>query len=102
MNIIVEIPVQNDWSEEITVRIPAGLIIEASPAAGRFQNVTVAQEYVFKLPPNYRGKVVVEGRCLNLMRSAPQSIPGKITPFRYAGNSFEQSAIWDTVSVPKK
>lgn len=102
MNIFVEIPVENASTQEVTVCIPAGSIIEASPATGRFQNVTVAKEYIFKIPPKYRGKMVVEGRCLNRARGAPNAIAGKITPFKYAGNSFNQDDIWDTVSIPKK
>lgn len=101
MNINVGITLVNNRGEEVTVRIPAGSIFEAIKTEHGVQNVVVIQDYQFRVPPYGRRSVVLRGRCLNPRRSLPQSSPGRATPFRYAGTSFEQSAIWQIVSTPR-
>ncbi len=102
MDIDVGITLRNDRNEEVTVRIPAGSIIEVARVDNKVQNIAIAKEYVFKLPPNRKSKVIVTGRCLNSKRSIPRSTPGRATPFKYAGPSFDQGAIWRAVSSPKE
>lgn len=102
MDIDVGITLRNDRNEEVTVRIPAGSIIEVASTGYKAQNIAVAKEYVFKLPPNGQRKVIVTGRCLNSKRSVPHLISGRATPFRYAGSSFDQNALWRAVSSPKR
>lgn len=101
MDINVGITLVNNRGKEVTVRIPAGSIFEAVETGRGVQNVAIAQDYQFRLPPYGRRRIVVRGRCLNPMRSLPQSSPGRATPFRYAGTSFEQSAVWQIVSTPR-
>lgn len=101
MDINVGITLVNNRGEEVTVRIPAGSIFEAVKTEHGVQNVTVIQDYQFRVPPYGRRSVVMRGRCLNPRRSLPRSSPGRATPFLYAGTSFEQSAIWQIVSMPR-
>jgi len=101
MDINVGITLVNNRGEEVTVRIPAGSIFEAVKTDHGVQNVVVIQDYQFKVPPHGICKVVIRGRCLNPRRSLPKSSPGRATPFRYAGSSFDQNAIWQAVSTPR-
>lgn len=101
MDINVGITIVNNRGEEVTVRIPAGSIFEAVNTERGVQNVVIVQDYQFRLLPYGCRRVVVRGRCLNPRRSLPQSSPGRATPFRYAGTSFEQRAIWQIVSTPR-
>lgn len=101
MDINVGITLVNNRGEEVTVRIPAGSIFEAAKTEYGVQNIVVIQDYQFRVPPYGRLSVVLRGRCLNPKRFLPRSSPGRVTPFRYAGTNFEQSAIWQSVSTPR-
>lgn len=101
MDINVGITLVNNRGEEVTVRIPAGSIFEIVKTEYHVQNVAVIQDHQFKVPPYGQRKVVIRGRCLNPRRSLPRSSPGRATPFRYAGDSFDQNAIWQAVSAPR-
>jgi hypothetical protein len=101
MDINVGITLNNQSAQGVTVRIPAGSIFEAGKTSYGVQNVAVAKDYTFKVPPYSQVKVVVVGRCLNQSRGVPRSVPGRATPFRYAGGSFNQSSIWQTASNPR-
>ncbi len=101
MDINVGITLVNNRGEEVTVRIPAGSIFEAVKTEYGVQNVAVVQDYHFKIPAYGTRRVIVRGRCLNPRRSLPRLSPGRATPFRYAGPSFGQRAIWATVSKPR-
>lgn len=101
MDIPVGITLKNDRDEEVTIRIPAGFIIESTQTEHRVQNIAAEKEYVFRLRSREQRKVIVYGRCLNRSRSEPKFSPGRVTPLGYAG-SLDQSAIWQEVSTPKK
>jgi len=102
MSISVTLEIVNELDHDITVRIPAGTIFEAAQTELGVQNVVIIQDYTFKLPPKGRQKVTVNGNCLNPRRRYPHSTPGRITPFRYAGKSFNQHDIWSVVSSPRR
>ena len=102
MDIAVSITLKNNRGEEVPLRIPAGLIIEHAQTEYGVQNVALEREYVFKLPAHSEKKVVVYGRCLNQKRALPNATPGRITLFRYAGPSLDQTDLWQAVSTPKK
>lgn len=101
MEIKVGITLINNRDEEVTVRIPAGSIFEPVRRKYGVQNIVAIEDYQFKVPPHSQRKVVIRGCCLNQRRPLPQSCPGTATPFRYAGDSFDQNAIWQDVSIPR-
>ncbi len=107
MNINVGITLINNRSTTQTFRIPAGAIFEVGQPGLRVQNVTVAKDYQFTVPPNSQARVTVLGRCLNSQRAVPSRHPGRATPFRYVGpgsqsNQFPQNTIWNAVSNPRR
>ncbi|SRR6266700_3839764 len=102
MNIEVSITLKNNRGEVVTIRLPAGFIIEQAQTEYGVQNVALDKEYEFKLPPHSQSSVTVNGRCLNRKRDLPVATPGRITPFRYAGTSLDQTDLWQAVSTPKK
>lgn len=99
MSIDVEVTLTNAGPNEVPVTIPAGAIFEADPPHA--QNVAIVGEHRFTLPPRSRLTVVLTGRCLNRRRAEPHGVPGRLTPFRYAGPSFDQGAIWTATSTPR-
>src|SRR2546423_13571593 len=98
MDIAVSITLKNNRGEEVPFRLPAGLVIEHAQTEYGVQNVALEREYVFKLPAYSQKEVVVYGRCLNRERALPTSTPGRITLFRYAGPSLDQTDLWQAVS----
>src|SRR5262245_14067621 len=100
MDIDVTVTLANDTDEEMTVRIPAGSIFEAAQTDFGVQNVAVVTDDQIRIAPKSKARVVMTGRCLNRMRSVPNSTPGRPTPFRYSGPSMDQTEIWNRVSSP--
>lgn len=100
MRITVAITLDNKSDSEATVRIPAGSVFEAAKTEFGVQNVAIARDYIFRVPARTQIKVFAEGRCLNKTRGVPKAALGRITPFRYAGISFDQDSIWQTTSNP--
>jgi len=101
MEIKVGVTLNNQSPNQTTVNIPAGTIFEAAQTEHGVQNVTIAKGYTFKIPPFTNQKVIVIGRCLNSSRATPEMNQGKLTPFKYIGQSFEQQDIWHSISNPK-
>ena len=102
MRINVEVTLDNKSDQETTVRIPAGSIFEAMRTEYGVQNIAVVKDYFFRIPALGRIKVFVEGRCLNRARGVPRNTAGRVTPFRYAGSSFDQDSVWEVTSNPDR
>lgn len=102
MNIPVTITLRNPTDRELPVTIPAGAIFEAAKTDLGVQNVTIIQEHRFTLPAQSELRVKVVGRCLNHRRAVPHGTPGRVTMFRYAGQSFDQQQIWQRMGHPRR
>lgn len=100
MEIDVSVPITNRTGKPLAVRVPSGQVFESAQTELGVQNVTIVGDYRFVVPPHATIKITVRGRCLNQLRSAPKMSRGRITPFRYAGPSFAQDAIWAAVASP--
>ncbi len=101
MEIQVGITLDNKSANEATVRIPAGSIFEVAKTEYGVQNVAIVSDHFFKVPARSKIKVIVVGRCLNRRRAEPKSVSGRVTPFRYAGNNFDQESIWHKTLSPQ-
>lgn len=100
-SIIVNIEIANNLGQERTVRIPAGTIFEAAQTNMGVQNVVITQDYYFIIPANGQLSVKLKGNCLNRMRAYPSRSQGRLTPFRYTGNSSSQASVWGAMSSPR-
>ncbi len=98
----VNMEIANNLNQNRTVRIPAGTVIEAAQTDMGVQNVVIVQDYYFNVPAHGSLKVILRGNCLNRGRDYPQRSPGRLTPFRYTGNSSNQSGVWDAMSSPRR
>lgn len=98
--IVVELEISNKLSRDTTITIPAGTVFEAAQTDMGIQNVVIIQDYTITLSSRSRAIVKLRGNCLNQKRSYPKSATGRVTPFRYAGNSYGQQDIWNAMSAP--
>lgn len=90
MSIHVTLELKNTTAGTTTVRIPAGTVFEVAVPNLGVQNVVVTQSQSYTLPPGARRIVKIPGNCLNAR-------PGRLTPFRFTGNSTHQDSVWQTV-----
>src|SRR3712207_4574939 len=99
--ITVSVELVNMLGSQQQVRIPAGTIFEAARTNFGVQNVVIVYDYSFTLPPHGRLTVTLSGNCLNRRRAYPRNTPGRLTPFRYTGNSHNQTSVWAAMSQPR-
>lgn len=100
-SITVSIEIANNLDCDQRVRIPAGTIFEAAKTDMGIQNVVIVQDYSFTIPAKGHKSVKLKGNCLNRKRAYPSKAPGRLTPFRYTGNSSSQSGVWGAMSTPR-
>jgi hypothetical protein len=100
VDIDVTITLRNPTRRELPVTIPMGAVFEAAKTSFGVQNVTIIKAEHFMLPPRSELKVTITGRCLNRSRSIPSGVPGRLTPFRYAGSNFDQQYLWQRMVHP--
>ena len=99
MDIWVSIELRNPRSIEIPFTVTAGAVFEVDASSG-VQNVVIENEHHFVVQPKASVRAVMLAHCLNPGRDIPNHVVGRVTPFRFAGNSTDQSVIWDAARRP--